>query len=125
MSDSLDMEKKGGENSVEEKVDIKKLVSIVPPPSSLFSKQRSGVKERRLRLRYDLDAKEGEARISQILARELGIKDYIEVTIAGKKRFKLKAVIIDSIDASYIGVNPEQMKHLGVSDNSICTIRPG
>lgn len=106
------------------KVDIKKLVSIVPPPSSLFSRQRSGIREKRLRLKYDPNVREGEIKISSVLAREMGVKEYIEITVAGRKRFRLKAIIVDELDANYVSVNPDQMKHLGISDNSICTIRP-
>uniref|UniRef100_A0A7J3JNG7 Uncharacterized protein n=1 Tax=Ignisphaera aggregans TaxID=334771 RepID=A0A7J3JNG7_9CREN len=114
--------KKGEEG--ETKIDVKKLVSIIPPPATLFSKQKSGVREKRLRLKYDSSVKEGEAKVSSMLAREMGIKDYIEVTVAGRKRIRLKVVIVDELDANYVNVNPDQMKHLGVSDNSICTIRP-
>jgi len=125
LMDSKDVAEKNVEEDIkEEKIDVKKLVSIVPPPSSLFSKQRQGVKEKRLRLKYDSNAKEGEARISIVLAKELGVKDYVEVTVAGKKRFRLKAIIVEDLDAYHIGVNHDQMRQLGISDNSICTIRP-
>ncbi len=105
------------------KIDIKKLVSIVPPPSTLFSRQKSGAREKRLRLKYDSSVREGEAKVSSVLAREIGIKEYIEITVAGRKKFKLKTVIVNGLDANYVNVNPDQMKHLGISDNSICTIR--
>lgn len=107
----------------ERKIDVKKLVSVVPPPTSLFSRQTSSVKEKRLRLKYDSSVKEGEAKVSSALARELGIKEYIEITVAGKKRFKLKTIVVDGLDTNYVNVNPDQMKRLGIANNSICTIR--
>lgn len=118
----MDREEKEVEEGI--RTDIRKLISVIPPPSLLFSRQRSTVKEKRLRLRYDPSVGEGEIKVSSALAREIGIKDYVEVTVAGKKRFRLKAIVADELDASYVNVNPDQMRHLGISDNSICTVRP-
>jgi len=107
----------------QEKVDIKKLLSVVPPPAALFSKQKQGIREKRIRLRYDQSVKADEAKISSSLARELGIREYVEISVTGKKRFRLKAVISDSIPPDVVYINPEPAKRFGISDNSICTIR--
>jgi len=107
----------------QEKVDIKKLLSVIPPPATLFSKQKQGSREKRIRLRYDQSVKTDEAKISSSLARELGIKEYVEISVTGKKRFRLKAVISDSIPSDAVYINPEPAKRFGISDNSICTIR--
>ncbi len=107
----------------QEKVDIKKLLSVVPPPSVLFSKQKQGTREKRIRLRYDQNIGTDEAKISPSLARELGIKEYVEISVTGKKRFRLKAVISDSIPPDSVYINPDPAKRFGISDNSICTIR--
>lgn len=107
----------------QEKVDIKKLLSVVPPPSVLFSKQKQGVREKRIRLRYDQNTGTDEAKISSSLARELGVKEYVEITVTGKKRFRLKAVISNSIPSDTVYINPDPAKRFGISDNSICTIR--
>ncbi len=107
----------------QEKVDIKKLLSVIPPPAALFSKQKQRIREKRIRLRYDQSIRADEAKISSSLARELGIKEYIEISVTGKKRFKLRAVISDSIPPDSVYINPEPAKRFGISDNSICTVR--
>lgn len=106
-----------------EKIDLKKLLAVIPPPSEVLSRKKQGVKEKRLRLLYDNSVNEDEAKISSSLAKELNIKDYVEISVAGKKRFKLKAVINDSASPNFVYVNPELMKKNGIADNSICTIR--
>jgi len=107
----------------EEKVDIKKLIAVVPPPSALFAKERKVLREKRIRLSYDTTVNKDEAKISKALAEELNIKNFLEITVAGKKRFKFKAVVMDSLPNDIVFVNPEVMKIHGVADKSICTIR--
>ncbi len=107
-----------------EKIDIKKLVAVIPPPTMLFAKQRQiQLREKRIRLRYDPDTPQDQAKISPQLAKELDIKDYLEITVAGRKRFKFRAIIDDAVPYDYVYVNPDLMKQNGIADNSICTIR--
>jgi anaerobic selenocysteine-containing dehydrogenase len=113
---------KAGEEKPE-KVDIKKLVSIIPPAAELFGKRQKGPKEKRIRLLYDESVSEEEAKISPALAKELGIKDFVEISVAGRKRFRLKVRIDENASPNYVYVNPELMKRNGVANNSICTIR--
>ncbi|MDK6028447.1 hypothetical protein QPL79_03635 [Ignisphaera sp. 4213-co] len=107
----------------QEKVDLKKLLAVVPPPSEILSKKKQGIREKRLRLLYDSSVNEDEAKISPSLAKELGIKEFIEITVAGKKRFRLKVRLDDAASSSFVYVNPDLMKRNGIADNSICTIR--
>jgi len=107
----------------QEKVDIKKLVAVVPPPTTLFAKGKKTQKEKRIRLAYDASVGKDEAKIYKALADELSIRNYLEITVAGKKRFRFKAVIKDSLPIDVAYVNPEVMKFHGVADKSICTIR--
>lgn len=107
----------------EERVDIKRLIAVVPPPSTLFGKERRTLKEKRIRLSYDTSVGKDEAKISKTLAEELNIKNFLELTVAGRKRFKFKAIILDSLPNDIAYVNPEVMKIHGVADKSICTIR--
>lgn len=107
----------------EERVDIKRLIAVIPPPSTLFGKERKTLKEKRIRLSYDTSVGKDEAKISKTLAEELNIKNFLELTVAGRKRFKFKAVILDSLPNDIAYVNPEVMKIHGVADKSICTIR--
>ncbi|MEM1646374.1 MAG: hypothetical protein QXL96_11060 [Ignisphaera sp.] len=107
----------------QEKVDIKKLVAVVPPPTTLFAKGKKAQKEKRIRLAYDASVSKDEAKISKALADELGIRNHLEITVAGKKRFRFRAVILDSLPNDVVHVNSEVMKLHGVADKSICTIR--
>lgn len=113
-----------GSEVQKEKVDVKKLVAVIPPPTMLYARQRqTQVSEKRIRLRYDPDTPADQAKISPRLAKELGIKEYIEVTVAGRKRFRFHAVIDDNVPYDYILVNPDLMRQNGIADNSICTVR--
>jgi len=109
----------------EEKLDVKKLVAVIPPPSMLRAKKQTTVREKRIRLRYSEDIPQDQAKICSKLAKELGIEDVLEITVAGKKRFRFKAVIDDSVPYDYVIVNAELMRRYGVADNSMCTIRRG
>ncbi|MCE4607702.1 MAG: hypothetical protein F7B61_01915 [Caldisphaeraceae archaeon] len=107
------------------KPDLSKALSIIPPATSLKEggeKQR----EKRVKISYDRGVGENAAKVSKKLAEELGISNRIEIVIAGKKKFVMKAIIDESIDEmNKVYVNPDIMKDEGVSDNSIATIRPG
>jgi len=109
----------------ERKLDIKKLVAVVPPPTVLASKKVVQAREKRIRLRYAPDVEPDKAKICSRLAKELGIVDFVEMTVAGKKRFRFRVVIDDSVPYDYIFVNPDLMRQNGVADNSMCTIRRG
>ncbi len=118
---------KGEEEKKEEvvkKVDIKKLVSIIPPASELRRKQKV-LKEKRIRIRYDESLPEGSARVPKDLASMLGIKngDIIEIVIAGKKKFLFKAEIIEETGTNTVYCYPEELRENGVADNSIATLR--
>lgn len=107
-----------------EKIDVKKLIAVIPPPTMLYSRQRqTQISEKRIRLRYDPDTPADQAKISPRLAKELGIKEYVEVTVAGRKRFRFRAVIDDNVSYDCILVNPDLMRQNGIADNSICTVR--
>lgn len=105
------------------KVDVKKLVAVVPPPAILFAKERKGIKEKRVRLLYDSSLNKDEAKISKALAKELNVKEYIEITVAGRKKFRFKAIVVDANEPDVVYVSPETMKAHGIADKSICTIR--
>ncbi|ADI32426.1 hypothetical protein [Staphylothermus hellenicus] len=106
------------------KVDIKKLVSIIPPASELRRKQKV-LREKRIRIKYDESLPENTAKVPKDLAEALGIKedDTIEIVIAGKKKFMFKAVIIDETGTNLVYCYPEELREKGVADNSIATLR--
>ncbi len=101
---------------------IDKILGFIPSASQL-RETRKVLREKRVRIRYDDDLDEEEARISFRLARELGIKDYLEIVIAGKKRFAFKAIIEDDVEENIVYVNGDLMEEHGIADNSIATVR--
>ncbi len=113
------------EVKTERRIDVKKLLTVVPPPAMLFAEKAKPkqLHEKRIRLRYSNDVSPEEAKICSKLAKELGIENALEITVAGKKRFRFRAVIDDSVPYDYVYVNPDLMKQHGVADNSMCTIR--
>lgn len=118
---SLDLEKP------EEKtgVDISKLLAIIPPASEVLKKEQKTLSEKRIRIKFDKTLVKPVAKISSVIAHELGIKngDYVEIVVAGKKKTKLIAEVIDSPDVNVVVVYPEELEKQGVADNSIATIR--
>jgi len=106
------------------KIDIKKLVSIVPPASELRKREKI-LREKRIRIRFDESLPEGAAKVPKDLARMLGIKegDKIEIVVAGRKKFVFTATLIDEEGANLVYVYPEDLREKGVSDNSIATLR--
>ncbi len=106
------------------KVDIKRLVSIIPPASELRRKQKY-LKEKRIRIKYDETLPENTARVPKDLANLLNIKegDTIEIVVAGKKKFLFKATIIEETNTNIVYCYPEELKEKGVADNSIATLR--
>jgi len=71
------------------KRDIKSLVSIIPPPQSLMSKQAK-VKERRVRLKYNSSVNADEVYLPKALAEELGIKDIVYIAVAREKTYRVE-----------------------------------
>ncbi|MEB3757722.1 MAG: hypothetical protein GSR76_02570 [Desulfurococcales archaeon] len=101
---------------------IDKILDLIPSASQL-KETRKVLREKRVRIRYDDELDEEEARISSRLARELGIKDYLEIVVAGKKRFAFKAIIEDDVEENIVYVNGDLMEEHGIADNSIATVR--
>ncbi len=109
---------------VKKKVDVSKLVSIIPPPSQL-KQQTKKIVEKRIRIKYDESLPENTARVSKELAKLIGISenDSIEIVVAGKKKFVFRALIVDDIESNTVYCYPEELRENGVADNSIATIR--
>lgn len=106
-------------------MDISKLVSIIPPASEVLGRKEQKTMEKRVRLRFDKSIDTSIAKLPSSLAKMLGIHDNedVEVIIAGKKKFTLKAQLFDSTDVNTVHVNPAEFEKQGVADNSIATIR--
>ncbi len=81
------------------------------------------VVERRLKLRKRDEVKEGTARINPKTAEFLGITDKLEVVLAGKKRYNFDVVVSDAVPVNEVWLNSDQMKRLGIADNTTATVR--
>ncbi len=105
------------------KRDVKQLVAVIPPASQLMMKEGSNVKERRIRLRLKKEVPENEIHINPEVKKALGITDNAEISVAGKKRFRFKAVENEEVPESEVWCNEEFMKEAGIADNSRVTLR--
>lgn len=119
----------GAEGKEEKKVDISKLVSIIPPASELMKKEKK-LSEKRVRVRIDQSLKDPVARIPSALTSMLGIRegDVVEVVVAGRRKFTFKATVFESQDENVVHVAPRDLNNIevlrsGVADNSIATVR--
>ncbi|MEM0355967.1 MAG: hypothetical protein QXO78_00780 [Desulfurococcaceae archaeon] len=110
--------------TITRKTDISKLVSIVPPASELFKKEKV-ITEKRIRVKYDSSLSEDQIKIHRDIANTLNIKqgDNVELVVAGKKKLLFKAVIADNIEQNVVFCNPNILVKNGVADNSIVTVR--
>ena len=106
-----------------EKPDVSRLLAFIPPASVLKQRQKR-ITEKRIRIKYDDSLEREQAKINPNLAKELGIEDLIELSVAGRHRFVLKVIIDDEVEENRVHVNPDLMQENGVADNSIATVRP-
>jgi len=114
------------ENVVEKRrVDISKLVSIIPSASELRGEERKGLTEKRIRVKYDETIQQGYAKLSKELASMLGIgeSDFVEIVVAGRRKFVYKAIVVEGLDPNVVFCHPAELREKGVSDNSIATVR--
>lgn len=104
------------------KVDVKNALTLIPPASSLKVREKK-LAEKRIRLKYDYSLKPEEAKVNDKLAKELGITDKLEIVVAGRHRFAMKAIIDEEVEYNRVHVNPDLMEEHGIADNSIATVR--
>ncbi|AGJ62997.1 hypothetical protein [Saccharolobus islandicus] len=109
------------EKEEEKKVDIKTLVSVIPPASALKG-SKAPPKEKRVKIRKRNDVDKGFAIISSKLAKDLGITNDVEISVKGK-RIKLKAILQEEILELEVWANPQDLVTLGIEDNSTVTVR--
>lgn len=79
--------------------------------------------ERRLRVRRIPEIEPGTARMNPQMMSELQITGEIEVIIAGKRKCILEVKGDEKIPLREVWASAEEMKGLGIADNSIATIR--
>ncbi len=105
------------------KIDVRSALAMIPPATQYFGEAKK-VKERRIRLRFHNELKEGIAKINPSLARELEIREYVEVVVAHRRRFRYKVELDEEVPVNEIWVNGEKLPEYGVADNTVVTVRP-
>jgi len=116
-----------GETTRETKIDVSKLVAIIPPASEIIGKKKeSGISEKRIRIRFDKNLNKPIARVPSTIAQLIGIKsgDIVEVVVAGRKKAEFTAEVFEAKPGEeVVYVYPADLERQGVADNSIATIR--
>lgn len=106
-----------------EKIDISKILAIIPSAAELRSEKKT-LSEKRIKIKYDRALTKPVARVPAHVANELGIKpgDQVEIIVAGKKKVVFTAEIYETKE-NIVEVYPVELEKQGVADNSIATIR--
>ncbi|KSW12678.1 hypothetical protein CF15_02970 [Pyrodictium occultum] len=104
------------------KIDVKTAISMIPPASQVLGREKRQ-RERRVRLRFHNELKEGIAKVNPELLKEIGEGEYIEVVVARRHRFRYRVEKDDSVPPNEIWVNGTNLPEYGVSDNTIVTVR--
>lgn len=112
-----------GEEKPQKKRDIKQLVAVIPPASQLMRREGPKVREKRIRVRLKDNVPPNELHLPPSLAKFIGVKERVELSVPGKKRMSFKPVLNESIPENEVWVNTEVMREKGVADNSLATVR--
>ncbi len=104
------------------KIDVRAALSLIPPASQLLGKEKKP-RERRVRLRFHNELKEGIAKVNPELLKEIGEAEYIEVVVAHRHRFRYRVEVDEQVPPNEVWVNGSNLPEYGVSDNSIATVR--
>jgi len=107
----------------EKKKDIRALVAVVPPASEVIGRKEKKLSERRIRVRRKPHIKPEYAYINPQLAKELDIKDYLEIVIARRHRLAFKAILDETVPINEVWCNEDLLRDKGIADNSIATVR--
>jgi hypothetical protein len=81
--------------------------------------------EKRLRLRRRDETDKGIGKLNTATMKFLQITDKLEIVVAGKKKAEFKAISLPDIPENEIWANTDELKILGLADNSIATVRKG
>ncbi len=104
------------------KIDIRSALAMIPPASQVLGKQKKQ-RERRVRLRFHNELKEGIAKVNPELLKEIGEAEYIEVVVAHRHKFRYRVEVDESVPPNEVWVNGEKLPEYGISDNTIATVR--
>ncbi len=104
------------------KIDVRTALSLIPPATQLFGQQKKP-RERRIRLRFHDDIKEGIAKLNPELLKEIGEGEYVEIVVAGRHRFQYRVELDENVPVNEVWVNGSSLPEYGIADNSIATVR--
>ncbi|HIQ24226.1 MAG TPA: hypothetical protein EYH50_04170 [Pyrodictium delaneyi] len=104
------------------KIDVRSALAMIPPASQLLGKEKKQ-RERRVRLRFHDEIKEGIAKVSPDLLKEIGEGAYIEVVVAHRHKFRYRVEKDENVPPNEVWVNGSKLPEYGVSDNTIVTVR--
>lgn len=79
--------------------------------------------EKRLRLRRIDSVDKGTSRMNSATYKFLQMSGRLEIVVAGKKKMELKTSPFPDVPENEVWVNTDEMKLLGLADNSIATVR--
>ncbi|MCX8170265.1 MAG: hypothetical protein N3D72_04160 [Candidatus Methanomethyliaceae archaeon] len=79
--------------------------------------------EKRLRIRRMDGIEKGNCKMNSETYKYLQISGRIEIVVAGKKKLELNATASSEVPENEVWANPDEMKMVGLADNSIATIR--
>ncbi len=79
--------------------------------------------EKRLRIRQRDDVERGMAKLNPKTMKYLGIRDFVEVVIAGKKRLRFRALALEGVPEGEVWANAQELRERGVADRTIATVR--
>jgi hypothetical protein len=123
MSESKPGESKSSEGASQRRL----LIPGFLTPSGIKGEEKKERRERRLRIRRRSDVDEGKAKIHPEVLKELGIEDEVEIVLVGggsrERKYVLKVIPSEDVPRNEVWCNEEEMRRLGVADNSIATIR--
>jgi len=104
------------------KIDVRSALALIPPASQLLGREKKQ-RERRVRLRFHDELKEGIAKVNPELLREIGEGEYIEIVVAHRHKFRYRVEKDDSVPPNEVWVNGAKLPEYGVSNNTIVTVR--
>jgi hypothetical protein len=114
-----------GERKPEEKPKL--LIPSFLRPDTYVKEERKEVRERRLRVRRRDDVEEGKAMLNPQIASELGIAGKVELVLVGggsrERRYVMDVVLNDKVPRGEVWCNADELRRLGIADNSIATVR--
>ncbi len=114
-----------GERKPEEKPKL--LIPSFLRPDTYIKEERKEVRERRLRVRRRDDVEEGKAMLNPQIASELGIAGKVELVLVGggsrERRYVMDVVLNDKVPRGEVWCNANELRRLGIADNSIATVR--